>query len=271
MPESLYALPRLGDISLANNRVTGPLKEKWFDGDDSLPSLFQLDLDSNDMTGTIPATLWSRPVMRFVYLNNNRLTGTVFNGTLDKVSPYLEMIWLQENKELMGPLPSWLFTHSLLNTFWADGNKFTGSLPPVDASGLVPALQWLGLENNRLTGPIQSSHLAGYSLQTVHLNGNALTGPLPVMDTNFIWPLQVLWLHNNQLSGPIPADFGLGWTGLWDLRLTGNADLTGEITETQCRTWLSSCNEGVRYEVDCPPVVCTGGCCTNAACIPSLI
>ena len=271
VPESLYTLPNLGEISLANNNVTGPLKDLWFDDTvDALPNLFVLDLDNNALTGTIPTALWSRPNIRFVYLNENNLSGTVFDGVQDEAGPFLEIVWLHQNKQLTGPLPSWLFTMELLTTFWADDNQFTGSLPAVDANNAVhmPRLEWLTVKHNKLTGSVQPLHLAGIKLKTVHLNDNALTGPLPVLEPATLtpWPLQDLWLHNNQFSGNI-GNFGLGWPNLRDLRLTNNSGLAGDITQEHCDAWQAQ-DEELRYDVDCPPFMCSGGCCKNkTACI----
>ena len=279
LPSSLYILPELGEINLTQNALTGPLPTAWFtavDDDDSsnqdsspLPSLFVLDLERNQLTGTIPPTLWSRPVMRFVYLNDNRLSGPVFDESTTyngNVSLYLEDVWLQGNGALTGPLPWWLWNLPLLSTFWVDDNQFTGPLPdpPASTADVSPSLYWLSVSNNNLTGPLQANHFAGGSLDTIRLNDNAFSGPLPEKNLAS-YVLQVVWLHNNNFSGVLPADFGAVWFALVDLRLTGNPNLSGSVSDNQCLVWQSSwAATGRRLEADCPPIVCS--CCTNAEC-----
>jgi len=262
LPASLYILQELGEISLLHNALTGPLPDVWFSDDEThMPALFKLDLEYNQLTGTIPPNLWSHGTMRFVYLDNNQLTGSVFKGRSDPVSEFLEEVWIYNNT-LTGPLPSWLFEHELLTVFWADGNQFTGPLP---SPFFPPSLRWVTLSFNNLTGPLLAGHLEGPSLETIALNDNQLSGPLPEMGKGTSFLINV-WLHNNAFSGNIPINFGLTWFQLVNLYLTGNPELTGNITTDQCRVWETQDSPVGNVQVDCPPILCLGSCCSNDAC-----
>ena len=277
LPASLYILQELGEISLLHNAITGPLPDLWFSNDTThTPGLFKLDLEDNQLTGTIPPNLWSHGNMRFVYLDNNKLSGPVFNGRDDPMSTYLEEVWIYNNT-LTGFLPSWLFAHEFLKVFWADGNQFSGSLPQPSFFP-SPSLQWLTLSFNALTGPLLAGHLEGSSLESIGLNDNQLSGPLPKLgkDNQLVGfspelgndksRLTNVWLHNNLFSGNIPINFGLTWSQLRNLDLTGNPDLTGNITVEQCQVWDTRENPVENVQVDCPPIVCLGACCSDKAC-----
>jgi len=262
LPDSLYTLRELGEISLLHNALTGPLPDLWFSNDTThMPALFKLDLENNQLTGMIPSNLWSHGNMRFVYLDSNQFTGSVFNGRADKVSRFLEEVWIQNNT-LTGPLPSWLFGHELLTVFWADDNTFSGSLPnPI----FFPSLKWITVSSNNLTGPLLAGHLEGPSLETIGLHDNQLSGPLPELGKGTS-PLINVLLHNNSFSGNIPINFGLTWSQLVNLYLTGNPELKGSITMDQCQVWNTRESPVENVQVDCPPIVCLGSCCSNDAC-----
>jgi hypothetical protein len=280
LPQSLGALPQIAEIDLANNFIGGPLPNAWFtynegnaeDEDEDtvvgMSSLFVLELEGNKLTGTIPLDLWTRPVMRFLYLNDNQLEGPVF-GDQDSetiASPYWEDIWLQNNA-LTGPLPSWLFQQPSLKTFWADNNKFSGNLPePPEFLG-DSSLYWFSVGNNSLNGPLLDGHLAGSLLEDFHVHQNQLTGSLPSADFKS-GILSTVWLQENRFSGVLPLSFGTGWSALTELFLTGNPDLAGAITNAQCVVWEMPNDENMEetFEVDCPQMTCA--CCTNEACMP---
>ena len=275
LPHTLGVLGELAEISLANNTIGGSLPTAWFQNDlengeaeivTGMSSLFVLELEQNTLVGTIPPALWTRPVMRFVYLQSNELEGDVFtelNQDADAfISPFLEDIWLADNK-LTGPLPSWLFAHPLLARVWVGNNQFTGNLPAPTFTTGDTSLLYLIASNNNLQGPLLEVHLAGESLETLQLNGNQLTGNLPATPV-FSITLTTLWLQDNLFSGVLPTTFGLGLEALTDLRLTGNPNLGGTVTLAQCGVWPGVADASGTYEVDCPLLTCN--CCTNDAC-----
>jgi hypothetical protein len=262
LPSSLYILKDLGELSFAHNNLTGSIPSLWSQEGDALDNLFVLDLDDNDMTGSIPTSLWALPLLRYVYLSENGLTGSLENAdgtdglSENPVSMFLEEVWLYEN-DLSGSLPSWLYGHPRLSHFLADHNRFSGSLP-------IPArsvLEYVDLSFNELTGPLSDLHVPA-TMQSLFLDNNFLMGPLPASAAIEFspWQLQDLWLQDNQIVAEVLPSFGAAWPNLTVLRMTGN-DLRGDLS-VQCSnlTMLET------VEVDCnQDMTCT--CCTNEVCL----
>ena len=65
----------------------------------TLTTLTFLDLDTNDLFGTIPESLGNLKMMQTMYLVTNQLTGTIpaFSGPLK--------IFVVNNNKLTGPIP----------------------------------------------------------------------------------------------------------------------------------------------------------------------
>jgi hypothetical protein len=262
LPASLYVLKDLGELSFADNNLTGPIPSLWFQEDDALGNLFVLDLDDNDMTGAIPTSLWTLPLLRYVYLNENVFTGSLESvdtaDTLNdnQVSVFLEEVWLYGN-DLSGSLPVWLYAHPRLAHFLADHNRFSGSLPSPGKS----FLEYVDLSFNELSGPLLPDHVPS-TMQALFLDNNFLTGPLPASEASEFspWQLQELWLQDNQIDAEVLPSFGALWPLLRVLRMTGN-DLRGDLS-TQCKQLTNL----ETVEVDCNQNM-TCSCCTNEDCL----
>jgi hypothetical protein len=226
-----------------------------------LYSLFWLDASRNQLSGSIPPGLWSLPYLRFVYLNENDLSGPLetltttitageestatasptdgsaipIDSSSDSnlvLSSLLEDVRLQDNR-LSGTIPSWLLSRPTLRAVVANNNEFIGSLPQ-DESVLQQAisLSVLDLSNNTLTGPLPSnlftSDPAYSTLHFLYLENNMFSGPLPNGDGDAVVLMDV-WLYSNNLQGTIPAGFAQGWNNLTELLLHGNPLLIGEL------------------------------------------
>jgi hypothetical protein len=82
---------------------------------------------NNEMTGTIPSTIFNSNELSIVYLSGNRLTGQIPNNYVE--APLLKDLWLNSN-ELTGTIPNPsaeqlpLITEILLNN-----NKLSGDVP----------------------------------------------------------------------------------------------------------------------------------------------
>lgn len=228
----------------------------------------QIRLNSNNLVGTLPASLNSLTALQIFLLNNNHLTGTlppltgltaleafeVFNNQLSGSMPELIGLtalsdFLVSGNQLTGAVPA-LTGLTALVTFDAYNNQLSGGLPvltnlmalrafSVDhnhLSGSIPALTGLpvltvfSVSNNQLTGRIPV--LAGSpQLKYVYLSNNNLIGNIP--ELNALAYLFIFTVDHNQLTGSIPSFSGL--TALQsfyanDNQLTGNApDLSSGV------------------------------------------
>ena len=203
--------------------------------------LYVLDLSDDGLEGTIPASVWTLPSLRFAYLMDNRFTGTIPQRLASPPSEDLEEIWLSHNS-LSGEIPSWWTELPNLESLSVSDNAWTGPLPS-DWSQTTK-LAFLDASSNQLTGPVPISLL--YSLPTLrilYLEHNQLTGSLTtsteaqeelkdefdftvVVQQRANLRLEALWLQDNQLTGTIPRGFGWEWNSLRELELQGN-QLTG--------------------------------------------
>lgn len=151
LPADLAACTSLTNFSANSVNVTGTLPE--FLG--SLPSLRQLSLAMNLLSGPVPPSLAGAP---------------------------LEVLWLNGQHGSPGFTGSISFVANMTKAqqLWLHSNDFTGPLP--DFSGLS-SLYDLNLRDNQLTGPVPESLVNLKSLNNVGLGNNLLQGPTPVFAT----------------------------------------------------------------------------------------
>ena len=181
--------------------------------------VLQLDLNENNLVGTLPASLGNLDQMGWLYLYGNQLTGTI--PDLSALTN-LKDLYLNSN-QLTGTIPPSLGSHTLLIVLSLWGNQLTGEIP--DLSRLT-SLTHLWLGGNQLTGEIPDLGSLTSLLQ-LSLYDNQLSGRLPTSLGNLI-SLKILDLKNNQLSGTIPSTLG-NLRALTHLYLYNNALLEGPL------------------------------------------
>lgn len=191
----------------------------------ALPNLQVMNIAHNNLTGSIPSSMFSNvsitpPSLRIVQLG--------FNAFTDLISPnpvffsVLQALDLQQN-QIHGGFPTWLTNVSSLLTLDLSGNLFTGKLP-AEIGGLV-ALQELRLANNSLSADIPTEIQKCSSLRVLDLAGNQFSGDFPAY-LGELKTLRTLSLGRNQFFGSIAASFGnlvqLDTLNLRENNLTGN-------------------------------------------------
>ena len=198
-------LPQFGrvpmkTIDLSNNSFEGPLFEVDINPHFALNNtLTYLALDSNLLTGTIPASWCAQYVRRMevLVLSNNRLSGTVPEcvTSFDR----LERLLLASNS-LTGLLPSPLSPS--LDMLVASSNRLSGRLPSCGSS-----LTELVLHENRFSGGLEALNLSGCNaLITLTLHKNNLRGDASELSAarGVGMRLDVLTLNSNELDGSVP-------------------------------------------------------------------
>ena len=189
---------RVSRLLLESNALTGPIPAELA----SLASLSTLGLESNALTGPIPPELGNLASLRDLILSNNALTGPV-PAELGNLTS-LEWLYLSNNA-LTGPIPAELGSLVSLSALSLGGNALTGPIPA--ELGNLTSLEWLDLSNNALSAPIPAELGNLANLVYMWLGRNALTGPIPAELGN-LTSLEWLYLSNNALSAPIPAELG---------------------------------------------------------------
>ena len=179
------------------------------------PRVTRLRLNSNQLTGSIPAALGNLTALETLSLFSNQLTGSI--PALSTLTA-LETLSLFSN-QLTESIPA-LSALTALETLNLSDNQLSGTIPTLST---LTDLTLLHLQDNQLTGSIPALNTLT-NLVELDLNGNQLTGTIPALSalTNLEW----LSLNNNQLTGTIPALSTL--TSLYTLNLFNN-QLSGTI------------------------------------------
>jgi len=184
-----------------------------------------LELDGDNLAGTLPASIGSLSGLEYLILPNNRLEGPIPDvSALGRLR-----IFELYNNRLTGPVPD-LAGLSALESLELNSNQLTGTIP--DLSDLS-SLQVFDLDTNRLTGPVPDLS-SMTQLTYIALDTNELSGPIPTLAA--LHELTDCELYDNELSGPVPSLAGLTKLGtllLANNRLTGGIpDVTGVPLET---------------------------------------
>ncbi|CAJ1938722.1 unnamed protein product [Sphenostylis stenocarpa] len=144
-PTDLTASTNLIDLDLATVSLSGPLPDIF----DKFPSLQNLRLSYNNLTGSLPSSLAASTIAS-LWLNNQ---ATGLSGTLAVLSNMTE-----------------------LSQAWLHKNQFTGPIPDLSQCKSLFDLQ---LRDNQLTGVVPASLTTLSSLKNVSLDNNELQGPVP--------------------------------------------------------------------------------------------
>ena len=194
---------------------------------DASGRVIELNLDSNQLTGTIPSSLGNLSELTSLFLHRNQLTGSLPSslGGLSK----LEVLSLGGN-QFTGQIPSSLGGLSNLTGMYLWGSELTGPVP--SWLGNLSNLEAINLGDNQLSGVIPSSLGNLSELTSLRLYSNRLTGSLP-SSLGGLSKLEVLSLGGNQFTGQIPSSLG-GLSNLTGMYLWGSA-LTGPVP-----SWLGN-------------------------------
>jgi len=219
LPDEIVSLPNLFDFNMSHNSISGNIPENIFD---LLESLHSLDLEKNQISGTIPSS--SKSALRMLDLGSNQLTGTL---------PFFESIvnLCFEKNNLTSVDARYSTSAPSLKKFKGFHNELSGPLP---TNWNLPNLIELDLGYNFLTGTIPIDLWNLPSLKTLWLDHCNLTGSIPSYSESS--SMHRLWLDSNSLSGTIPLNFGWNWTKLYSVKLQENS-LTGSISMEQCDRW----------------------------------
>lgn len=170
--------------------------------------VISLDLNNNNLTGTIPSSIENLSGLTLLSLSSNNIGGEIPTsiGNLNNLSA----LSLSDNK-LSGAIPASVGNLSSLTNLSLSANQLTGNIPA--EMGNLQNLGGLFLSTNNLTGQIPSEIGNLSNLYTLYLSSNQLEDTIPYSIGN-LPKLSVIHLENNQLTGSIPSSFGR------DLQLT---------------------------------------------------
>ncbi|EOY13457.1 Receptor like protein 33, putative [Theobroma cacao] len=187
----------LKTLDLRSNLLQGPLLVPP-------PSLRQLFISNNSLTGKIPPLICNMTSLNTLDLSINNLGG-IIPTCLGNFSYSLSTINLRMN-DFHGKIPDYFVEGNLLTYLDLSDNQFEGLLP----RSLINCtfLRILDLANNKLSDTFP--HWLGVlpQLQVLILGFNRFHGPL---DNSIVTPpflsLQIIDLSQNEFSGLLPTNF----------------------------------------------------------------
>ncbi|WP_158594718.1 Ig-like domain-containing protein [Ulvibacterium marinum] len=206
------------ELDLRSNNLTGTLTSTL----ENLSDLTKLYLsNSNGLTGSIPSSLGNLLNLTELHLNNNGLAGSI-PATLGNLTN-LTLLALNNNN-LIGNIPSTLGNLSSLTKMFIHVNDLNGEIPP--EIGNLSNLSDFLLNRNNLSGPIPPEIGNLQNLSNLNLNFNNLSGSIPSSFGNLL-NLTSLYLNSNELTGSVPPSLG-NLTNLNAIAIDNN-DFLGNI------------------------------------------
>jgi hypothetical protein len=179
------AYQNLTVLDLNYNNLTGTIPTNI----SLLVTLTSLDLGTNNLTGAIPYQLSMLPRLAVLNLRSNHLT----NPESGKFSPMpsLEVLYLGYN-DLHGTFPQFILNSTSRGMLFLQlsGNNFSGPIPS-SLPEIFPRLRRLYLSSNRFTGLILRNLSRFQKLEVLHLDMNNPTGGIP-KELGMISGLEVL-------------------------------------------------------------------------------
>ncbi|XP_059283051.1 probable LRR receptor-like serine/threonine-protein kinase At3g47570 isoform X2 [Lycium ferocissimum] len=221
-----------------------------------------LSIQDNQLTGSIPLTIFNISRIEFIAFTNNSLSGNLPNDLCNGL-PILKGLYLSLNKlyghvptslpncselqmlslsynEFDGPIHSEIGRLTNLQQLTLGSNHFTGEIPK-EISNLVE-LEELGLELNSFSGSLAMEIFNMSRLMSVSLARNNLVGSIPHSISNCS-KLTTIELSNNKLTGLIPSELGylthLQFLNLEMNNLTSDSSLSFLTSLTNCRDLIS--------------------------------
>ncbi|PWA47398.1 systemin receptor [Artemisia annua] len=236
VPEILKSCSKLKLFDISRNNVSGEIPMEIFS---NLTNLRSLLLGFNNFAGLLPQSLAVFDGLERFDVSSNQLTGEIPAGICEgtsSVSSSLKMLYLQNNR-LTGTIPPQIGNCSQLVSLDLSFNSLTGVIP--SSFRYLSKLQDLIIWNNMLSGEIPEEIRYIEALENLILDFNYLTGSVPASLSNCT-KLNWISLSNNKLGGEIPADLGR-LENLAILKL-GNNSFSGripaELGDCKSLVWL---------------------------------
>lgn len=215
----------------------------WYGVTCSMGRVRELRLNSNDLSGVLPASLGDLISLNTLELGNNQISGTLPTtlGGLGNLR-YLNLV----GNQLSGEIPASYSGLTGVQSLLLRNNHLSGAIPAWLND--LPGLTWLDLSSNRFSGGLPNlGSRVGMDGLLVHNNG--LSGTIPISLTNLAY-LTMLDLGYNQLEA---TDAGL---------LAFLADKDPDWAQTQTVTpenvQVHTINVDVQFLAGWTPILYTG-------------
>ncbi|KAJ0520011.1 putative non-specific serine/threonine protein kinase [Helianthus annuus] len=221
---------QLRDIDLSSCKIGNGFPQ-WLQNQ---RKLHRLVLSNTAISGLLPTWLRKMPIIPFMDLSHNNLSGPLTNlpngvANVDDEDFFEQVLYLQNNT-FNESIPRSLCKRIDLVYLDLSKNRLTGEIPKCFKN--LQNLAFLRLSSNGLSGIIPSFIGHFSKLGSLNLNDNNFSGELPVELWN-LSELLVLDLGDNAFCGNIPEWIGEKIKSLRVFRLHKN-NFTGGIPRSLC-------------------------------------
>eukprot|EP01034_Spumella_vulgaris_P028907 gene28907-35859_t len=223
VPDDIHLLQSVEVLNLFDNPVVGTIPAEL----GLITSLFLLTIGiSQGLYGTVPESLSNLVNLRYLWLGNASLTGTIPTSLYTQCTQ-LKYVFVNAN-HFSGPHNlELLFEHNQGGLLEIDysRNLFTGQLP-TNYYIQTDTLRRFWINGNHLSGTIPDELTTLTTLDILDISNNHFSHSVPpalMQMTNLKW----LFISNSLLTGTVPETLG-NMTDLMRLKLDGNF-LTGSI------------------------------------------
>lgn len=233
---------------MSNNKLSGKVPNCW----QKFDRLVILNLEDNELSGTIPDSIGALEVVDMMSMRGNRLTGEVPLSLKNCTS--LRLLDLGEN-ELSGKIPEWVGESlSMLLVLSLPLNRFNGTLPTTLCQ--LEKIRILDLSLNDISGNIPKciNNFSGMTMRessspdaSIEYNAIGLERTRLTSRARYVFKVLLQWkgrqseyqktlglvvsldLSSNRLTGEIPREI-TSLSALVALNLSRNT-LTGQIPQ----------------------------------------
>lgn len=171
IPSFIAKLTKLVYLDISYTLFYGTINTTTFE---PLVLLNYLDMGGNSYESPVPASIFSLPSLRYLYIQNADIYGNL--SVLDNAVA-LKEVWLDDNHGINGTIPASIGNMKTLVSLSLSSCNLTGTIPSTLTT--LTGMETLWLSNNSLTGSIPSEFSKFSSLRTFHLDGNELSGEIP--------------------------------------------------------------------------------------------
>jgi hypothetical protein len=171
VPSVLGKLTALIELDFSETLYFGSLDGAAFS---NLSNLRYLAMEKNAYNSPIPIELAQLPNLEYLHADFSFL-----EGSLDFITsmPKIVELWVDDNPNLKGPIPSGVGNMANLASFSASNCDLTGTIPTEIGSATNMIQMWLN--DNRLTGEIPSEIANLVGMKILNVQNNDLEGDMP--------------------------------------------------------------------------------------------
>jgi len=171
LPSYLSKLTKLEVLDVSYTLFFGPMNGNIFQ---NLTNLIYIDISGNSYSSSFPLELASQPSLKYAYAEFTHLSGDL--SFINSMPAVIEL-WLDDNKELIGSIPSNMGNMKTLESVSLSNCSLTGTIP--SEIGSMDQLKQLWLLGNNLKGTVPLDLMKLTNLEVLHVEDNDLEGSVP--------------------------------------------------------------------------------------------